>query len=70
MTEATKYRGPIAETLREFDDLAKRHEKAMEALKAVDERAIDERYGIQADRLSTIAAITYAALNAEREATR
>ena len=42
-----------------------------EALRAVDKRAIDESYGIQADRLSAIAAITHAALKAaENEAGR
>ena len=47
------------------DELADALACLREALRAVELRAMDERYGIQASRLSAIAAIAHAALNAE-----
>lgn len=79
MTEATPYKGPIAETLREFDVLAKRHEGIVEALRKI---GYDEELsylacpgppncgGHGAHYDSCPVAIARAALVAAREATR
>ena len=48
------------------DGLVDNLARLKEALRDVELRAMDERYGIQASRLSTIAAIAHAALNAEK----
>ena len=47
------------------DGLVDNLARLKKTLRDVELRAMDERYGIQASRLSAIAAIAHAALNAE-----